>query len=138
MLGLICTVTKGQVTKDCEPAFCEYKFDSTLNLAYYLSAEVMPIYKGGKDSLLNVIDRYLYWPNAECEVTGKVFLSFIIDSSGKMISKKILRSLSNSETCNFDKIAIDALGHAVDWVPGQCEGKNVAVQVVLPIKFNLK
>lgn len=133
----------GQTTPDNKlhnDSSCLLKFDSVLNRNYYLTADIMPSYRGGQDTLVKIIRKNLRWAGGECCMEGTIYVTFIIDTDGKVTSKRILHSFMTNEDniCNINKEALNVVDYLTDWTVGQCNGKNVAVQLVLPIKFSLK
>ena len=99
----------------------------------------MPTYRGGTDSLMQTIKNYLKWPCGECSLNGRVYVAFIIELDGKLTNKRIIKSFMDNDTniCNINKEALNVVDYLTDWTAGKCNGKNVAVQVVLPIQFKL-
>ncbi len=128
-----------QLIKACEPTSCELVYDSALNRSYYLHADISPNYRGGMDTLFKVIGRNLKWPNGDCCISGKVYVSFIVEPDGLMSNKRILRSIgSDSLICNFNRAVLDMLDSLTDWNAGKCDGKSVPVLVSFPINITLK
>lgn len=103
----------------------------------YQIVEVMPEFKGGIDSLTSFIKLNLEYPEWEREnkIEGKVFVSFVVDKSGKIKDAKILKTVQGSK--NFDKEVLRVISKMPDWTAGQQDGKNVDVQFSLPINFKL-
>lgn len=118
---------------------CVMKFDSTFNRSYYILVEKMPTYRGGQDTLMKIIKKNVMWPSGNCCINGTVYLSFIIESDGKVTNKRICRSAwSDDMVCSPNTQALKVMNYLTDWTAGQCNGKNVAVQFILPVTFNLK
>lgn len=97
------------------------------------TAEQMPVFKGGTDSLLKFINRNLKYPDdmGEIDVSGHVILQFIVTEKGEIVSPKVVRSLYPS----LDKEAIRVVQLMPKWVPGKQNGKEVNVKFFLPINF---
>lgn len=115
----------------------EMKYDSGLTKSYYVTVDKMPTFKGGPKELMKTINKNLKWPGGRCDVEGTVFIAVIIESNGQLTNKRILKGLGNSKGCNADKEALNVIDFLTSWTPGQCEGKNVAVQYVVPVKFKM-
>jgi TonB family protein len=100
-------------------------------------AGVMPEFIGGFEKLAAYIKENLKYPEWEnnAGIQGNVFVSFTVDKEGRIIDPKILKSVEGSR--NFDNEVIRLINSMPKWKPGQEHGENVAVQFVLPIKFNL-
>ncbi len=67
-------------------------------------------------------------------ISGKVYVSFMVSSKGKvkdvMINKSVSPSLSDE--------AIRVISSMPDWEPGSQAGKTVDVQMIVPVEFKLK
>ncbi|SHG54864.1 TonB family C-terminal domain-containing protein [Chryseolinea serpens] len=114
---------------------CELKYDSALSRSYYVTADRMPDFKGGPKALIKAINKNLKWPGGRCDMEGTVFVTCIIEANGKLTNKRILKGLLDDKYCNADKEALKVIDHLTTWTPGQCEGKNVPVQYVVPVRF---
>jgi TonB family protein len=103
----------------------------------YSIVEIMPEFKGGIDSLMSFIKQNLDYPKWEKKnkIEGTVYVSFVVDKTGKIKLPKILRTVMGSK--NFDNEVLRIVNSMPNWTPGQNEGKNVDVQFNLPIKFTL-
>jgi protein TonB len=119
------------------PDPCELTYDSALNKSYYATADKMPTFKGGPKEMMKVINKKLKWPGGRCDVEGTVFVAFIVESNGQLTDKRILKGLSDSEGCNADEEALKVIDFLTSWTPGQCDGKDVAVRYVVPVKFKM-
>ena len=117
---------------------CVSEFDTTLNRIYYILVDKMPTYQGGQNAMLEIIEKKLKWPGGECDIQGTVYVTFIIEPDGKVTNKRIYKTfLSNNNFCSPNDEALEVIDYLTNWDAGQCNGKNVAVQYVLPIKFSL-
>lgn len=67
----------------------------------------------------------------ENNITGKVYIQFIVDYNGEVSNVKILRSADPV----LDAEAIRVTKSSPTWEPGRQDGKNVNVQFVFPINF---
>ncbi len=118
---------------------CVSKFDTTLNRTYYILVDRMPKYRGGQDSMFTTIKKNLELPSGECDIQGIVYVTFIIEPTGKVTNQRIYKTfLSNNDFCNPNDEALKVINHLTNWDVGQCNGKKVAVQYMLPIKFSIE
>lgn len=92
-------------------------------------SEVLPEYKGGNQALAKFIKNNINYPGDAKE--GKVFLSFIIDTLGKVTSPKIVRSLN--QVADKEALRIVKL---LTFYPGIQNGKPKSYEYTLPIFFN--
>lgn len=118
------------------PDSCELKYDSALSRSYYTTVDKMPTFKGGTEKLMKTISKNLKWPGGRCDIEGTVFVACIIEADGQLTNKRILKGLSG-KPCDADSEALKVVDYLTSWDPGQCDGKKVAVQYIIPVKFNL-
>ena len=102
----------------------------------YYEVEVMPEFPGGFTALQEFLVKNIQYPEkAKKEgITGKVFVQFIIDETGKVTDPKVLKSVHPL----LDAEAVRVIGAMPDWTPGTVKGKKVKVAFTLPIMFALK
>ena len=114
-------------------AICQ---NETLEPELILALSEPPSFPGGVTALLKFIDENKKYPEhwRIDSIEGKVFIQIIIDSSGNIISPKIIRSLNPT----LDSIAVNIIIKMPKWSPGKQEKKPVAVQYILPINFGLE
>ncbi|MCD4677151.1 MAG: TonB family protein [Desulfobacula sp.] len=98
--------------------------------------EQMPKFPGGEEALQAFLSENLRYPveAREAEVSGKVFISFLISKKGKVKNVEVLRGIGYG----CDKEAIRVVEEMPRWIPGRQRGKAVSVQFVLPIEFKLR
>jgi len=96
--------------------------------------EEMPMFPGGKAALITYIYSNLEYPESarKKEISGEVYVQFLVATSGKLEDIQIVRSTHQS----FDKPALDVFKGMPAWNPGKQREKAVSVQVVVPVRFN--
>ena len=101
----------------------------------FKEAEVMPEYPGGMEGLMNyMIESIKYPETAEADgLEGKVFIQFVIGADGKVGQVEVVKSVRD----DLDSEAVRVISDMPDWKPGKQDGKNVSVQMVLPIAYKL-
>lgn len=114
---------------------CASRQDSIANRIIYVMADKMPTFPGGSDSLQSKINRHLKW-HGRCCFEGAVYVSFIVETNGQITNKRIVRGISSHEPCNADGQALKVIDHLTEWTIGECQGKKVAIEVVVPIKYS--
>jgi TonB family protein len=93
--------------------------------------ETMPSYKnGGATGLFKFLKENIHYPADSLE--GRVYVQFTIDTTGKVIDPKILKSVSKLA----DEEALRVV-KMLEFNPGTQRGKKVNILYTLPIKFNL-
>jgi protein TonB len=131
--------------------------------------EEMPEFPGGVDSLMSYLSKNTKYPNIakDCNCTGTVYVTFVIDTAGKVINPYILRGApkcgrtfcydkkgkqidcdgkkkvaDKKHICDvskyLDKEAYRVVSSIPDWSPGKQDGVPVMVQYNIPIKFSLR
>ncbi|MES2277444.1 MAG: TonB family protein [Bacteroidota bacterium] len=97
--------------------------------------QVMPEPVGGEKAWTKFLQKNLRYPPVAQEqgVSGKVFMSFIIEKDGHLSDFTIIRKGGYG----FDEEASRVLKLAPAWKPGQQNGQAVRVRYVIPINFQL-
>lgn len=96
----------------------------------YDLVDQMPEFKGGTEKLFDFVLQNLKYPK-EASSGGKVFVSFVINTTGKVEQVKLEKGADPL----LDQEALRVIKSMPDWVPGKHEGKVVNVKMVLPIAF---
>ncbi|MFM2155637.1 MAG: hypothetical protein RL516_386 [Bacteroidota bacterium] len=96
----------------------------------FIVVDQMPEYPGGNEALQEYISLNLKYPVLK-EVSGKVFVSFVVDKKGKVTDVRV----KNEVDAALSKEAIRLVKAMPLWTPGKLEGKPVNVQLNLPIYF---
>lgn len=96
---------------------------------------VQPEFKGGMDALVKFLSDNIKYPEkAKTDnVSGKVYVTFVISKSGKVKDAKVLKS--DNEVFNAE--ALRVIKSMPDWTPGTKGGKKADVEMTLPISFQL-
>ena len=103
--------------------------------------EVMPCFKGCTDKdctvkaiFKHIANNYIYPPKAkDYGISGKVFVSFIVEKSGKVINVKVVRGVDKL----LDAEALRIIKLLPDFIPGKHRGEAVNVEYTIPINFQL-
>jgi TonB family protein len=98
--------------------------------------EQMPVFVGGESAMLAYIQKRLNFPKTavEANVSGRVFVSFVVEVDGKITSVKVLKGIGYG----CDEEAVRVVSGMPAWIPGKQNGINVAVKYNLPIQYRLK
>jgi TonB family protein len=114
-----------------EPLPIEYiNADTVLTIV-----EVMPEFPGGSKAFSQYVRDNVIYPEIakEIGVEGKVFVKFIVHSSGQISSTQIARGVFPS----LDQEAMRLIKLMPRWNPGVQNGKTVPVYCILPVVFRL-
>ena len=102
---------------------------------FFMVVENMPEFPGGDAGLMKYIQNNVKYPPIakEYNITGKVFVSFIVDKSGSVSDVKIARGVDKS----LDAEALRVVKSLPKYKPGKQRGKAVRVMFTIPINFTL-
>jgi Gram-negative bacterial TonB protein C-terminal len=102
----------------------------TYNLS---NIDLKPDFPGGIQEFYKFIGKNYIIPNVK-NLSGKVYMTFVIEIDGKLGDIKIIRDLGYGT----GEEAIRVLSLCPNWVPGELSGKKVRVLYALPIAINIK
>jgi periplasmic protein TonB len=111
------TVTDSQIKSD----------ENVYNTA---GIEVKPDYPGGISEFYKFVGKTYKVPNVK-GLSGKVFVSFVVEKNGKLTDIKVLRDIGHGS----GQEAIRVLKKCKKWTPGFQNGKEVRVLYSLPINI---
>lgn len=106
--------------------------EASLPLQHHL-ATVKPEFPGGIDSLKAFIAKEIKWP-VGFSGEERVFVSFVIDKTGKVKDSKILRGANEL----LEQEALRVISKMPAWTPGEYEGKAIEILHVIPINFKIQ
>lgn len=103
----------------------------------YMVVEEMPQFPGGTNGLMTFLRNSIIYPQKarDAGTQGKCFVTFVIDSSGKVKDARVQKSSGDAA---LDKESVRVVESMPRWTPGKQSGKAVAVQYTLPIMFRLQ
>jgi protein TonB len=95
----------------------------------------MPVPPGGMVGFTEYMMKNLAYPTAakEANVQGMVVVSFVVTAEGKVEGIEVLRGRGGG----CDEEAVRVIKNSGIWTPGIKEGKAVATQMTLPVKFKI-
>ena len=98
--------------------------------------ENMPEFPGGEKALRNYIANSVKYPIKAQEngKQGKVYVTFVVNKTGKVINAKVARGVDAS----LDNEALRVINSLPKWKPGRQGGKKVNVNYTVPISFVLQ
>jgi len=110
--------------------------NSPLDEKVYTVVDEQPEFPGGFQSMYEFLGSNILYPEQakKANVQGKVFLTFVVGSSGKIRDVKVLKGAG----FGMDEEAARVVKKMPKWKPGREDGKEVAVRYTLPIDFRLK
>jgi protein TonB len=98
--------------------------------------EEMPGFPGGEGKLFEYLQKNIKYPPVAREngITGRVYVTFVVDKDGKIKDAKVLRGIGGG----CDEEALRVIRSMPDWKAGRQNGRPVQVQYNLPVNFTLK
>ncbi len=98
--------------------------------------EDQPQFPGGSEAMMKWIAANVKYPEAAQKenISGRVFVSFVIDKDGTILEPKILRSVHPA----LDQEALRVVKAMPKWIPGKMRGKSVKTTFSIPIVFRLQ
>ncbi|BDD12915.1 hypothetical protein FUAX_53470 (plasmid) [Fulvitalea axinellae] len=92
----------------------------------------MPVYSGGNKAFLKFVAKNFRHPKQE--VLHDVFVVvFVIDERGNLVAPRIKGKIE-SDLTKAERGMLSVFGLSDKWSPGICEGKNVPVRVIMPVR----
>jgi|GEM_PF-3589322 len=91
---------------------------------------------GGIESLYSYVSKNMKYPNQakNTGVEGRVFVEFVVNSSGEMESIKVIKGIGAG--CDAESLRV-LTEYQGTWTPAKHEGKIVNQKIILPISFQL-
>ncbi len=98
---------------------------------YFVAVEQMPEPIGG----IKAIQQNVHYPEIakRAGIEGKVYVKAFIDENGNVTATEVVKSVGTG----LDEAAQEAI-LKTKFIPGKQRGKNVKVQVMVPIQFKLE
>ena len=90
-------------------------------------------FPGGLQGFKKFVASNLTYPNDQFDYQGTVYVYFIVESDGCITNAKIIRGISEE----LDEEALRLVRSMPKWIPAKKNGKVVATDVRLPIRFTL-
>ena len=126
-----------EVDQDLAIKIIEYvEVEEEEDVEIFYIVEDMPRFQGqGMEAFYKFIGENLRYPMIAQEngITGKVFVSFVVDRDGKVKNAHVVRGVDPS----LDKEALRVVNASPNWTPGKQRGRSVQVSLTLPIGFSL-
>lgn len=110
-----------------------WNFEGTVTK--YYSYSIAPEFPGGDLELRNFISNTVKYPELAKEygIQGIVYVSFVVDTNGKVKNIEITKSVAKI----LDDEAIRIINLLPDWNPGVQDDEKVKVSFTVPINFQI-
>ena len=101
----------------------------------FMVVEQMPVFPGGDLGLMKFIQKTVKYPPIakENDITGKVYVSYVVNKKGKVTNVKVVRSVDKY----LDAEAVRVVKLLPYTTAGKQRGNPVNVQYTIPINFTL-
>ncbi len=111
--------------------------NTTSKTEVFSVVEDMPEFPGGINEIIKFFSKNIIYPKSakEKNIEGECYVSFIIDTIGKVTNSKIIKGILNCLECDIE--AIRVVNSMPKWKPGKHNGKLVFVPINIPILFTL-
>ncbi len=109
--------------------------DSLSDITCYIVIETQPEFPGGEEKLFKFLKDNITYPikARENNVQGTVYVSFVIEKTGKINDVRVARGIS----IECDEEAVRIIKLMPDWKVAYQKGKPVRTLFNIPIKFTL-
>lgn len=100
------------------------------------SVDVPPAFPGGQEAMIRFLVDNLHYPSdaRKIGITGKIFVSFVIDEEGNTISISILKGLGYGMDEEVERV----IRLMPKWSPGRYRNQFVQTAFIMPVSFTLK
>ncbi len=101
----------------------------------FVRSEIAPAYIGGDKAMIKYLQNNLRYPVIAKEngVKGTVYVQFVVEKDGSVSEVNVLKGVDNALNSEAKRV-VSAMPK---WTAGKQNGTAVAVQYVLPVKFDL-
>lgn len=107
----------------------------------FQAVETMPQFAGGDAALMDYLKDNIMVPSSErgCKIESTIYLTFIIDTSGKTTCAEILRPVPDSCILQngFGDSLIAMIYKMPLWIPGMHNSRKAKVRLILPVHIDL-
>lgn len=93
------------------------------------------VFEGGMDYFYEIVNNQIRF--SETMKEGRVFLQYVIDTTGTMTDVKMIRGLSEENDKEALRI-MNLISEYYKWKPAELRGKKVKVRMNIPIVFKKK
>lgn len=128
-----CNKLSRQENPPVSPTQTEMEKTIEIEKEVFNAADVMPEFPGGKQAMFEYIGKNIMYPKG-CEAEGVVKVKFIISKQGVVEDVRAINSIHEL----LDAEAIRVIESMPNWSPGETEGKKVNVEMIIPIRFELR
>lgn len=120
---------------------CQYYYSRPLKKNVYTTVEIEPEFPGGAVGYVRFLNKNL-WISEDTvdDVTSLPIprMKFIVDTNGQIINPGIQGKNDTTNLNSLERATLQFIKRMPRWVPGMCNGKVVATEIVRPLAICLK
>lgn len=125
-----CTACLTMAQEPYKKFSCEFHYDSSLKQNVYDRVDEWPVFPGGPSEAATFIIKNIKY--FDVDNRKSIYAAVVIDVTGKIIQRRIMNKVKRDYTRN-EKEVLKVIKMMPRWKPGSCNGKEVPVQVLLPL-----
>ncbi|MET4107775.1 TonB family protein [Hymenobacter sp. UYP22] len=103
-----------------------------LTTGKYTYVEVMPVFPGGQENMLNFLRKNLQRPRGPRQ-RGRVLVSLVVAATGEVTDVRVAPGHGLSPA--YDAAAVECVRRLPRFTPGRREGKVVSTALTVPVLF---
>ncbi len=110
--------------------------DNSRDAEIFTIVDVPPAFPGGEEMRMKFLQKNVSYPRfaREHKVQGAVYATFVVEPDGSLTHIKILQGIGSG----CDEEAYRVVTIMPKWIPGKKNGKEIRVQVTMPLVFTLQ
>lgn len=116
---------------------CVPKPDTLDGQPVYKVTEKKAEFPNGQDSLMMYLVKSIKYPQEE-EYQGSIYITFIVDSTGKIRNTCIYKRFRNDYLTKIERECLRVIEEMPNWKPAEMNGQKVYSREILPIKLGLQ
>jgi len=117
------------------PGPCVANPDTLDGQQVFSFTETMAMFPGGESAYMEYISKHLKYPPQQKLFQSSVFVTFVVDTKGKIRSPCIYRKALGNKLTPLEVEVLDLIQSMPPWVPGEQDGKKIYQRVFLPIRL---
>lgn len=137
ILCSLCLHAQSDTLSNPKDTASTYWVDAESGDTVYSKADTMPSFPGGELEFQQFLVQNVRYPMMEKEQgkMGTVYVSFRVETDGRITHVQCKRGVEGAP--GLCREAVRVIGLMPNWNPGTVNGKNVTVEMVMPMKFTL-
>lgn len=136
-----CWMVGNQSSANGHKAACQYYYSRSLKKNVYTTVEIEPEFPGGAAGYIRFLNKNL-WITEDTvdDVTSLPIpkMKFIVDTDGQIINPGIQGKNDTTNLNSLERATLQFIKKMPKWVPGMCNRKVVATEVVRPLAICLR